>query len=77
MKSFLAEWSDVEIMARYPLTPWRTPLPVKNTEGVIVFYICELCSLRKQQECERFANQVEALKHIEETHAKNLGDTKI
>ena len=75
MKSFVAAWSDVEIVTKYPLTPWRTPLPVKNSDGVIVFYICELCSLRDQQECERFANQVDVLKHIEDVHAKNLGDT--
>lgn len=75
MKSFLAEWSDIEIMTEYPLTPWRLPLPVKNYGGDIVFYICELCSLRDQQECKRFANQADVLKHIEELHAKNLGDT--
>ena len=72
MTSFLADWTDAEIIAKYPQTPWQTPMPLDDYDAGVTRYMCELCSLRDLQGCEKYDDPAEVLKHVEEVHKKNL-----
>ena len=67
--SFVATWTDAEILAKYPTTPWRTPLPLENRNTGETQYMCQLCSLRDLQKCEKFSSPAEVLTHIEAAHS--------
>jgi len=66
--SFLASWTDAEILAKYPAIPWRTPLPLENRNTGKTQYMCELCSLRDLQKCEKFSTPADVLEHVAAVH---------